>query len=378
MPLQGFIDNSLPTIKAAWLNAVDVFYFTLFNSATTAAQARTALGSTSVGDALFITASASAARTSLGLGSAAVEAATAFVPQTLADAKGDMIAASAADTWAKLSVGANGTIPMARSAATLGLAYVAALNKRVYGLTYDVGTDATNDININVGGAMDATGAYWMTLSTALGKQSDVTWAVGGTTGTPAGWLDTGAVGNSDYYVWLIARSDTGVVDSLCSLSSTAPTMPTNYDFKALVGWFKRVGGTIVAFTTLETEGGGLEFRWTAPTLDINQANALTTSRRTDALKVPLNLMTKAHIRATVFDASTGFNAIIQDPAETDVAPSGTAAPLTTFNAPANQRMMDDLWINTSAAGLVAARADLATVDLYAAVTLGFRWSRRV
>lgn len=44
MPLQNFVDNSLPTIKAAWLNAVDAFYFTLFNSATTPAQARTALG----------------------------------------------------------------------------------------------------------------------------------------------------------------------------------------------------------------------------------------------------------------------------------------------------------------------------------------------
>lgn len=44
MPLQNFVDNNLPTIKAAWLNAVDAFYFTLFNSATTAAQARTALG----------------------------------------------------------------------------------------------------------------------------------------------------------------------------------------------------------------------------------------------------------------------------------------------------------------------------------------------
>ena len=43
MPLQNFVDGGLPTIKAAWLNALDVFYTTLFNSSTTAAQARTAL-----------------------------------------------------------------------------------------------------------------------------------------------------------------------------------------------------------------------------------------------------------------------------------------------------------------------------------------------
>ena len=67
MPLQSFVDNTLPTIKAAWLNAVDAFYFTLFNSATTAAQARTALGSTTVGDAVFIAATAETARTALGV-----------------------------------------------------------------------------------------------------------------------------------------------------------------------------------------------------------------------------------------------------------------------------------------------------------------------
>lgn len=72
MPLQNFVDNSLPTIKAAWLNAVDAFYYTLFNQATTAAQARTALGSTTVGDAVFIAASQAAAQSALGLTGGAV------------------------------------------------------------------------------------------------------------------------------------------------------------------------------------------------------------------------------------------------------------------------------------------------------------------
>lgn len=299
------------------------------------------------------------------------------VLQTLADAKGDMIAASAADTWAKLSVGANGTIAMARSAATLGLAYVAAFNKAIYGLTYDVGTDTTNDININTGGAMDATGAYWMTLATALGKQSDVAWAVGGTTGTPLGWLDTGAVGNSDYYIWLIARSDTGVVDSLCSLSSTAPTMPSNYDFKRLIGWFKRVGGTIVAFKTYETWGGGIEMTWDVPTLDINLANTLTTSRRTDAVKVPLNFSTIAHINVSIFDATTAAIVNICCPDQTDAAPSGSSAPLGNIVSQISLTSVSALKIRTSAAGLIAARSTLATVDLYAASTFGFEWARR-
>lgn len=41
--LQNFVPNSPPTVKAAWLNAVDALLNTLFNGATTASQARDAL-----------------------------------------------------------------------------------------------------------------------------------------------------------------------------------------------------------------------------------------------------------------------------------------------------------------------------------------------
>lgn len=291
-------------------------------------------------------------------------------------AAGDLLSLSAAGTLSRIAVGAAGTIPMSRAAATSKLAYVAALNKAIYGLTYANNvSDATNDLDIATGGAMDATGAYWMTLASALTKQSDANWAVG----TNAGGLDTGAVGNSDYYIWLIARSDTGVVDVLYSLSSTAPTMPANYDFKRLIGWFKRTGGAIVAFNTYETEGGGLEFLWSSPTLDINLANTLTTSRRTDAVKVPLNFSVLAYMNVTVYDAGGNETAYIYCPDGADLAPSPTAAPLHTagFLSTSSSGAGRNIWVRTSAAGLIAARGSTATVDLYAAATLGFRWARR-
>ena len=62
MPLQNFVDNSLPTVKAAWLNSIDAFYTTLFNGATTAALARTALGSGAIGDSLFAAATVDVGR----------------------------------------------------------------------------------------------------------------------------------------------------------------------------------------------------------------------------------------------------------------------------------------------------------------------------
>ena len=241
----------------------------------------------------------------------------------------------------------------------------------IRGLTYaNNAGDPTNDLDITAGQCRDATDAHNLLLS-ALTKQSDVAWAVG----TNAGMLDTGSIGNNDYFLWAILRSDTGICDVLCSLSSTAPTMPTNYDFKRLVGWFKRVGGTIVAFHTYERESGGLEYLWDTPTTDINLINTLTTARRTDAVKVPLTFSVLVHLLALTNDASTAFYAIIYCPDHTDLVPSigqSNSSMPSTLNAGVGV----DLWIRTSSTGTVAARATLATVDSYIVTTLGFHWAR--
>lgn len=245
--------------------------------------------------------------------------------------------------------------------------------KAISGLTWSNNVaDATNDIDIAAGSARDATDATDLILSSAITKQSDATWAVG----TNAGCLDSGAVGNNDYYIWLIKRSDTAVVDALCSLSSTSPTMPTNYDYKRLIGWFKRSGGTIVAFKTYETEGGGIEFLWDAPRLDIDLANTLTTSRRTDALSVPLNFSTTASLNVFITDASSTQN-YLYSPDQSDQAPSTTASPLHTVLNGTGTAMTSNISVRTSATGTIAARSNTATVDTYRVVTVGFRWARR-
>lgn len=246
----------------------------------------------------------------------------------------------------------------------------------ISGLTYGNGDgagagDLTNDITITAGSCRDSTGAANLSRTSSITKQLDAAWAVG----SAAGGLDTGAIGNSDYYIWLIKRSDTGVVDALFSLSSTAPTMPTSYDFKRLIGWFKRVGGAIVAFNTYETEGGGLEFQWSVPTTDVNLANTLTTSRRTDAVKVPLNFSVQAHINVVIADGAATVNAWVYCPDQADTAPASTA--LENIYSTASANGVRQLFVRTSATGTVAARADVATVDSYLISTIGFRWARR-
>lgn len=294
-------------------------------------------------------------------------------------AAGDIPIASASGVLSKIAVGAAGTIPISRAASSLKVAYVPALFGSRYGHTYAHGDgagggDQTNDWTFTAGGCMDVTGAYWI-QTVALTKQADVAWAVG----TAAGLLDTGAVGNSDYYLFVIARSDTGVTDYLMSLSPTAPTMPANYDFKRLIGWFKRVAGVNVLLKTYETEGGGLQVLWDSPTLDINLANTLTTSRRTDAVKVPLNFSVIAALNVVINDTSGNWHTIIYCPDMPDLAPSVSAAPLATIgvSVSAGSSIIGNIFVRTSATGTIAARSVVALMDLYAVTTLGFTWARR-
>jgi hypothetical protein len=125
---------------------------------------------------------------------------------------------------------------------------------QIWGLTLsnNVG-DAVNDIDIAVGvAAADATPYPLIENTTAgLTKRIDASWAVGdgngGLDGTEssAGTPDT----STWYHVWLIMRSDTGVVDALFSESATSPTMPANYDYKRRIGSvYNGSGGDIRAF----------------------------------------------------------------------------------------------------------------------------------
>jgi hypothetical protein len=101
-------------------------------------------------------------------------------------------------------------------------------------------SDAANDVDISAGAVASDTSPYYLMQLSALTKRIDAAWSVG----TNQGGLDTGSIGNNVYYIWLIQRSDTGVTDVLFSLSATAPTMPTNYDRKRLIGSLARVSAS--------------------------------------------------------------------------------------------------------------------------------------
>lgn len=297
-------------------------------------------------------------------------------------AKGDLLVGTAAATVSRLAVGADGRIPMARSGAATGLAYVAALSKGITGLTWaNNAVDATNDIDFASGGCMDSTGALWIDCA-AMTKQLDANWAPG----SAAGMRNSGAaIANTDYYLYAVAKAD-GTQDYYAHVSSVVATVLTalqaesggaSYVYARMIGWIKRTAGAIVAFNVYETEGGGVEYAWGTPAVDINLAGTLTTTRRTDALRVPLNFSVVADISAYLFDAAAPMSAYIWCPDRADV---GAATGPSTGNITvtfAGDWSLTGLRVRTSSAGLIASRCSVATADQYQVSTLGFLWARR-
>lgn len=240
--------------------------------------------------------------------------------------------------------------------------------------------DANNDVDVSAGSCRDGSDADNMRLVAALTKRIDATWAVG----TNQGGLDgtESVAGTPDtstwYYVWLIKRSDTGVVDALFSESATAPTMPTNYTHKRLIGAvYNNSSGNIDAFHAYETAGGGLRVMWDTYSSDISLSATLGSTARTDAVRAPTGFSTTAHLLARGIDAATwAILVTCPDVPDLAVASDGSVAPYGQLFAGANVGQQDQFDVTTSSAGLIRSRAN-ATIDTYLVSTLGFTMFRR-
>lgn len=154
------------------------------------------------------------------------------------------------------------------------------------GYLYDLGlsnniSDSVNDIDIGTGEcASTDTIPVLMQLNSTLTKRLDAAWAVG----NGAGGLDTGSIANTTYHVYLIQRSDTGVVDALFSTNATTPTMPANYDRRRRIGSIIRSGGTIVGFTQRGDH-------FLMPTVEVRNSTA-TTANSLITCPTPLGIRT--------------------------------------------------------------------------------------
>jgi hypothetical protein len=178
---------------------------------------------------------------------------------------------------------------------------IVTLKGHIWGLTTSNGTDTAHDIDIAVGQAADNTDGTLMVLGSALTKQIDAAWAVGTAAGGLDGTESVGGTPDADtwYHMWLIMRSDTGVVDALFSESATAPTMPTNYDKKRRIGAVLTDGSAnIIQYYQNENT-----FLWNEPPTDYN-GNPTTGSAILSALSVPTGVRVEAHFGGRLYYTS--------------------------------------------------------------------------
>lgn len=191
------------------------------------------------------------------------------------------------------------TYALPSTSGTLALTSDIAQKGYIYGLTLaNNTTDATNDIDIAAGSAADSTGSALLSLATIITKRLDAAWAVG----NGNGFLDTGAIANTTYHVFLIRRPDTGIVDVLASASPSAPTLPVNYTQFRRIGSILRASGVIVPFSQ-----NGDEFLRVNTILDV-AANNPGTLAVTRTLSVPTGIVVGAMFSALARNVANNFS----------------------------------------------------------------------
>jgi hypothetical protein len=156
-------------------------------------------------------------------------------------------------------------------------------------------SDATNDIDVAAGSAVSDDGTTVITLSAALTKRLDATFAAGTNQGGRVGSLADGT-----YHVFLIAK-DGGADADVILASSLTPTLPTDYTKKVRVASVVRKSSAILGFVQI-----GRRFYWNVPYLDVD--NGVSTSEAKITLTVPSGIRTMAEV--SVHHVSTGGYAL--------------------------------------------------------------------
>ncbi|MGY3482212.1 hypothetical protein ACVW1C_000095 [Bradyrhizobium sp. USDA 4011] len=250
-----------------------------------------------------------------------------------------------------------GDLSSANNLSDLGSAPAAIKNLGIPGLLsgYLAGLKITSPgaistFSVSAGVACDRNAGDMIVLSAALTKSS-AAWAAGNNNGC----LDTGALANGFYHVFVIKNPTTSVVDVLMSKSATAPTLPGGYTLFRRIGvvWFN----SGVNFSNLLQRGR--EFFWPGSALDVS--TTIGTTLQTFALaSCPTGVRVQALLNVIAWNSTQNTTWWTHETGLTDNAPSysiganGLEASTATSGNAADLRV----WTDTSAQ--VCARSSAA------------------
>jgi hypothetical protein len=215
-------------------------------------------------------------------------------------------------------------------------------------------TTTTTTLTTTAGECRDSTNVVSF-ASAITSKVLATTWAVG----NAANGLDTGSPAASTwYYVWAIMKDSNGVGDILFSLSSTAPTMPTGYTFKRIIGAVLSDGAkNITKFIQI-----GNFFKWLAIATEANWNSATVgTTVVTAALgAVPPAYRVQAVLNALYSNAGA-HGGYIFSPDETGTTANALApVKYNLTNLGAGLIIAGQISVFTNSSGQISAVADTA------------------
>lgn len=189
-------------------------------------------------------------------------------------------------------------------------------------LSNDHTSDTNNQIAMAPCSAVDSTSTNNILTSVAITqKQVNVLFGVG----SNAGCLDTGVVGNATYWIYAIVRTDTNAVDVLCSLSASAPTLPSPYTKFRRVGGIFRTAGANVQFV----QDGDL-FSLIAPVQEINGTTPAGTAATTVTLTgIPIGVRLRGVMSAGLICRAQVTFVLYSDLSINDTALNGGTATAT-------------------------------------------------
>ena len=229
----------------------------------------------------------------------------------------------------------------------------------LFGLTLSNAADTVNDITVAAGRARDNANQSNMVLHAAITKRLDATWAAG----TNAGGLDTGAVGDGTYHVWLIRHLTTGDVDALFSLSVSSPTLPPGYGNRRRIGSIVRASGSIQQF--IQT---GDEFRLLVPVTDYSIApnTAAAVSPSLPSLPNGLSVLALLHVQQFDNSVTTARATLVTALDQTDTAPVvGGIGQLQTTGTTGTAFAVCTMQIRTNTARQIRYRISAADADVF-------------
>lgn len=238
------------------------------------------------------------------------------------------------------------------------------------------GTDTEHDIVVSTGFCKDDTDIMDMYLQNNITKRFDAEWSVGDTNGGMAPGEALPSAGT--IHLWLIKRSDTGVVDVMANdnaLSGLNPSLPANYDYKRRIFSLRTDASNNIINGDQWGTGVRRLWRYDTPILDYNNSNP-GASAVTVALSVPGGIAVLANCNLFLIWVSTANGTrytYLSSLANTDLAPAADAAPLSTYTDPYRGSGASQIGVITNTSSQIRFRQTSAVNNEYVRIsTIGW------